>query len=92
MLTLNILSILILNTCAKLQIMSPESLKSLFKDGVIPATYANFGYIPYGKTIMGKIHFDLLNEYGCEDYPIADRTELSRSDDITPFFISKRGG
>jgi hypothetical protein len=36
-------------------------------DGTIPASYANFGYVPYGKTIMGKLHFDTENRKFCEE-------------------------
>ena len=28
-----------------------------FIDSTIRANYANFGYIPYGQTIMGSFHF-----------------------------------
>lgn len=76
---------------AKLKILSPESLASQFKDGVIRASYANFGFIPYGQTIMGKIHFDEANNLACDEYSLADATELDRSADITPFFLAERG-
>jgi len=32
----------------RLVIMSPKSLKDKFTDGEIKASYANFGFIPYG--------------------------------------------
>jgi hypothetical protein len=38
-----------------------------FLDGTIHANYANFGYIPYGKTIIGKIHYDPDDEMCCGD-------------------------
>jgi hypothetical protein len=60
-------------------------------DGTIAASYANFGYIPYGQTIMGKIHHDIKNEKGCDEYSLEDRTELARSADISPFYLAKRG-
>jgi hypothetical protein len=41
-------------------------------DGVIEATYANFGFIPYGRTIMGKVYFDKTNEFGCDEYSLED--------------------
>lgn len=41
-------------TSAMLRIMSPPELKDLFKDGLIKASYANFGYIPYGHTMHGS--------------------------------------
>jgi hypothetical protein len=44
-------------------VMSPQSLTDVFseQEAQIPASYANFGYIPYGQTIMGSIHFDTEN-------------------------------
>jgi len=40
---------------------------------------------------MGKIHFDDTNPLGCDEYSLEDKTELERSADITPFYISRRG-
>lgn len=60
-------------------------------DGEIHASYSNFGFVPYGQTIMGKIHFDKNNEDGCEPYPMKDVQELERSADVTPFYIARRG-
>jgi len=37
---------------AKLLIQSPLSLRSKFKNGLIAASYANFGFIPYGHTMV----------------------------------------
>jgi len=48
--------------------MSPQSLADQFKESVIPAEYANFGYIPYGQQIMGRIHFQPTNAYGCDEF------------------------
>lgn len=42
----------------KLSILSPSSLASLFPNGEIEASYANFGFIPYGHTIIGKLYYD----------------------------------
>jgi hypothetical protein len=58
---------------------------------VIPASYANFGYIPYGQTIMGKIHFDETNELACDEFSLEDKHELDRTADMSPFYISRRG-
>jgi hypothetical protein len=44
-------------------------------DGTVKASYANFGYIPYGQTIMGMIHHDKNNTYACDEYP---DTEIKR--------------
>jgi len=45
----------------RLKVMSPPELSKIFADkyddGAIPASYANFGFMPYGQTIMGKLHY-----------------------------------
>ena len=66
-------------------------IPSLLLDGTIQASYANFGFIPYGQTIMGKIHFDELNPKACDEFSLEDKNELDRSADITPFYIAQRG-
>lgn len=57
--------------------MAPESLTKVFEEqkGTLKASYANFGYIPYGQTIMGMIHFDKNNTYACDEFP---DTEIKR--------------
>jgi hypothetical protein len=40
---------------------------------------------------MGKIHHDIKNEKGCDEYSLEDKTELARSADISPFYLAKRG-
>jgi len=75
----------------RLKIMSPDSLVSQFKDGIIEAEYANFGYIPYGQTIMGRMHYHKSNANACEEFDLDDKTELERSADLSPFFLAKRG-
>lgn len=40
---------------------------------------------------MGKIHFDEANELGCDEYSLADKTELERTADVTPFYVARRG-
>ncbi len=40
---------------------------------------------------MGKIHFDITNPKGCDEYSLYDKYELDRSADITPFYIAVRG-
>lgn len=63
-------------------------------DGTIPASYANFGYVPYGKTIMGKLHFDKDNEMFCNE-PDEDalwgKNRTQDSSDLTPFYMARRG-
>jgi hypothetical protein len=35
-------------------------------DSTIRANYANFGYIPYGQAIMGKLHYFEEHEKACD--------------------------
>lgn len=78
---------------SKLVIQSPQSLKNEFREGVIPASYANFGFIPYGHTIFGAIAFEkeahnmcgnsdelpglIKSENGYPTFAIADRGDCS---------------
>lgn len=41
---------------AKLLVQSPISLRDKFTDGTIRASYANFGFIPYGHTMVSFEH------------------------------------
>ena len=38
---------------------------------------------------MGKIHYDPNNVNACNEFPA---TELNRTQDVSPFFLAKRGG
>ena len=63
---------------------------TLASDSTIRANYANFGYIPYGQSVMGKLHFLEEDNNACEEFP--EGYELKRmSDDISPFMIANRG-
>lgn len=77
---------------AKLKVMAPQSLADEFKDQTIPAEYANFGYIPYGQTVMGRLHFQPDNQYACDEFELGTKTEINRSGEITPFYMAMRGG
>ena len=59
-------------------------------DSTIRANYANFGYVPYGQTIMGKLHYSDELKYACEEYDGVEN-KLARTDDISPFMIARRG-
>lgn len=41
---------------------------------------------------MGQIHYDPDNSDACNAYDTEDKTELERSGDLTPFYVSQRGG
>ena len=53
-------------------------------DATIRANYANFGFIPYGQTIMGKLHY-LPGTSFCEE--VDESVTLDRTKDITPFMM-----
>jgi len=56
-------------------VQSPQQLVDLFpaKDGEVPGTikasYANFGLIPYGHSMMGRLWFNSTNDDACEEFP-----------------------
>ena len=50
-----IIALLISCISANLIVQSPPELKKQFPDGVIKAAFANYGYIPYGHTMVSKI-------------------------------------
>jgi hypothetical protein len=60
-------------------------------DGAVDASYANFGYIPYGHSIIGRLYFDTRNVFGCNEYK-EGKFEVDTDGDITPFMIARRGG
>jgi len=76
---------------SKLSILSPTVLQSKFINGTVKASYANFGYIPYGHSIIGRLYFNESNPNACEDLPHQNFT-VDADGDITPFWIAERGG
>jgi hypothetical protein len=54
-----ILAVAITTSVAQLVVRTPTALQELFakkyKDGQIPYSLANFGEVPYGKTIIGEM-------------------------------------
>ena len=58
-------------------------------DSTIRANYANFGFVPYGQTIIGKLHYDPKAPKACEEFE--DGMKLNRTDDISPFWVAQRG-
>ena len=41
----------------KIAVLHPQVLIKDFKDGLIPHLYANFGFIPYGQGMNGKVYY-----------------------------------
>lgn len=50
-----LLILLISCISANLIVQSPAELKKQFPDGVIKASYANYGFIPYGHTMVSAM-------------------------------------
>jgi len=44
------------------------SLKDNTLEGQIETSIANFGLIPYGHSIVGRLYFDKSNQYGCDKF------------------------
>jgi hypothetical protein len=74
MMALSILILCVAFVQTRLMIQSPMSLKKLFEGGEIQASYANFGYIPYGHQMVGRIYYDEAVNEGklCEQVPVQE--------------------
>lgn len=55
------------------------------------ASYANFGYIPYGHSIIGRLYYFEDNPTACNELP-EQTYKVDADGDITPFIIAERGG
>ena len=53
---------------------------TFYIDSTIRANYANFGFVPYGQTIIGKLHYDTEHSKVCEEIE-AGQGALNRTDD-----------
>jgi len=54
----------------RVKIISPPELKELFGNKTIEASLSNFGDIPYGYNIMGKVYYNpnnLDDEMACKN-------------------------
>lgn len=56
------------------------------------ASYANFGVIPYGHTVVGRVHFDETNKYGCKAFTNVFNGEGDPDNQPSPIIIVERGG
>ena len=55
-----LIALLISCISANLIVQSPASLKKQFPEGKIKAAYANYGFIPYGHTMVSKLAYVLM--------------------------------
>ena len=60
-------------------------------DYTIAASYANFGHIPYGRSIIGRIYFSKSNPDGCKEF---ENGEFKYTDDpdnvLSPIILVER--
>lgn len=78
---------------ASLTVYSPKELKDQFADtkGRMKVSYANFGHVPYGHSLVGRIYYDPNNADGCKPFGQFDYSK--DPDDVpSPIIIVKRGG
>lgn len=64
--------------------------------GFINASYSNFGFIPYGHSMVGRLYYDNKLDTMCEPIPEQDfyfnnNTHHRRRQIETPFMIADRG-
>ena len=81
-----LISIFLIGTLGKLTIFSPKSLQQEYVNASIEYSIANFGHIPYGKTLIGPV---LLAdpELACSPLNITHSGESKEA----PFLLVKRG-
>jgi len=58
-----LIACLILVSFSKIALKSPDELKEEFKPSnySITTSYSNFGIIPYGKSLKGRLYYDPNN-------------------------------
>ena len=87
------LALFVATACCRLYVQSPQELvEQIGQDGVITASYANFGHIPYGSSIAGQVFIDPNNEEGCERYTYRQHSWQGLDAGlITKIFVQRRG-
>lgn len=77
----------------KIAVKSPEDLINAFSDRnqSITTSYANFGIIPYGKSLKGRIYYDPSNANGCNTFGDFDYNWNDTKSSIIPIIVVKRG-
>jgi hypothetical protein len=91
--TLVALSLLATLTTQRLVVYGPSNLKDEFAstDGVIQASYSNFGHIPYGQSIIGRIYYNPDNKDGCNRKEFTHDFSNDPDDVLTPIYLVYRG-
>lgn len=79
---------------SKLTVYSPTSLRNkINKDkGTIHSSVANFGHIPYGHSIIGKVWYDEENKNGCHNFKLNITGDGDPDNTPSPIVLVERGG
>lgn len=78
---------------AKLIVYSPSRLRKKVssQNGTIDSSVANFGHIPYGHSIIGRVWFDEENRDGCHSFRINITGEGDPDAYPSPIVLVERG-
>ena len=78
---------------SRLVIHGPQELKEKFasSNSRIKASYANFGTIPYGQSMIGRIYYNATNSKGCSRTNITNDFSGDPDGILTPIFLVDRG-
>ena len=86
-----LLIVCIIYTYSRLYVYSPEDLRNKFQPNDIPQSYANFGVIPYGSNIIGRMYYSTTNRDACKEYNETIDLTGDPDPDISPFILADRG-
>lgn len=88
-----LLSFLLTGTLSKLIIYYPHSLRNKIdkNHGVVHSSLANFGNIPYGHSIIGRVWYDENNIDGCKKFDMVVTGIGDPDAEPSPIVIVKRG-
>lgn len=89
-----IFALLLALVCTKLVVYHPYELRNKINrdNGEIGSSLANFGKVPYGHSIIGRVWFDEQNPDGCEDFTIKITGEGDPDTSPSPIVLVHRGG
>ena len=88
-----LLLLLVSATVGKLIIYYPPSLREAIDPvhSEISSSIANFGNIPYGHSVLGRVWFDPDNALGCDPFDIKITGEGDPDNEPSPIVVVKRG-
>jgi hypothetical protein len=92
-----LMTLLLVLSTARVIVYSPKELKEdaerlTSKDG-FNVSLANFGVIPYGHSLIGRIYYDPENADGCQSFGEFDYSnDPDDSEHPTPIILADRGG